>query len=329
LRWLTFSRRYLVYTLGLPYRGFVVGALRISTPGVDGRAGSRQLSNVSPEEAPHMNDLRNFSRRGPMQAGALTFALALATGAWAQSSATAPAPSASSAAAAERAQAQSDRTLYWIRVLADKPATKAAAAAPAAPKPAPAPALAARPAAEMPRVAQAPAPAPAPAPASRPPAPATVAASTDSTAANLSLGARGGHEPAPTAGTVATGAAAGAASSVDASPAVGGALAAPALTAPALDVPPQEPPEEPDPGLVMVHSVDPEFPMNLMRRLRKGEVEVRFEVGADGQVETVSVEKSTHHGLDAAALEAVRQWRFKPGPRGHTALVDLAFNMDS
>jgi protein TonB len=277
-----------------------------------------------------MNDLRIFSRRGPLQAGALTFALALVPGAWAQSAATAPAPSASSAAAAERAQAQSDRTLYWIRVLSDKPAAKPAAA-PAAPRPASAPAPVAHPAAETPRVAQAPAPAPAarsaaaPAPA---PAPTTVAAAPAGTAADLSLGARSGHEPAPSAGTVTTGAATGPAGA-EASPAVGGALAAPALSAPTLDVPPQEQPEEPDPGLVMVHSVDPEFPMSLMRRLRKGEVEVRFEVGADGQVETVTVEKSTHHGLDAAALEAVRQWRFKPGPRGHTALVDLAFNMDS
>jgi protein TonB len=107
-------------------------------------------------------------------------------------------------------------------------------------------------------------------------------------------------------------------------------MAAPALTAPALDVPPpQEAPEEPDQGLVMIKSVDPEFPMNVMRRLRKGEVEVRFEVAADGQVESVSVEKSTHKSLEPAALEAVRQWRFKPGPRGHTALVALAFNMDS
>jgi len=273
-----------------------------------------------------MIDLRLFVRRGPLQAGALTFALAATAGAWAQTAATPATPSASSAAAAERAQQQSDRALYWIRVLADKPAAKPAAA-PAAPKPAPAPAPAARPAPETPRVAQAPAPAPAPAPKS---APAPVATAAAEPAANLALGARTTPEPTPSAGTVATGNLAGPAASLDASPAVGGAIAAPALTAPPLDVPPpQEAPEEPDQGLVMVKSVDPEFPMNLMRRLRKGEVEVRFEVGADGQVETVSVEKSTHHGLDNAALEAVRQWRFKPGPRGHTALVDLAFNMDS
>jgi len=278
-----------------------------------------------------MIDLRLFVRRRPLQAGALTFALAATAGAWAQTSATPITPSASSAAAAERAQKQSDRALYWIRVLADKPATKPAAAPAQAARPAPAPAPAARPAPETPRVAQAAPPAPAPAPksAAAPALAAPLPTATNDTGANLALGARSTHEATPSAGTVATAGAAGPAG-LDASPAVGGAIAAPALAAPALDVPPpQEAAEEPDQGLVLVKSVDPEFPMNVMRRVRKGEVEVRFEVAADGQVESVSVEKSTHHSLDAAALDAVRQWRFKPGSRGHTALVALAFDMDS
>ena len=63
-----------------------------------------------------------------------------------------------------------------------------------------------------------------------------------------------------------------------------------------------------------------------MRRLRKGEVEVKFEVGPDGVVDVVTVMKTTHASLNAAAIEAVRQWRFKPTPKGHTALVDLALS---
>jgi len=39
--------------------------------------------------------------------------------------------------------------------------------------------------------------------------------------------------------------------------------------------------------------------------------------------------KTTHQSLNAAAIEAVRKWRFKPTPRGHTAMVELAFNLDS
>ena len=79
----------------------------------------------------------------------------------------------------------------------------------------------------------------------------------------------------------------------------------------------------------MIKSADPEFPIATMRRLRKGEVEVKFEVGTDGVVDVVTVMKTTSPSLNNAAVEAVRQWRFKPTPKGHTALVDLAFNLDT
>ena len=109
--------------------------------------------------------------------------------------------------------------------------------------------------------------------------------------------------------------------------ALSGSLAAPSASAPQIDVPAAD--EEPDPGLIMIKSADPEFPMAAMRRLRKGEVEVKFEVGPDGVVDVVTVMKTSNQSLNAAAVEAVRQWRFKPTPRGHTAMVDLAFNLDS
>jgi protein TonB len=108
---------------------------------------------------------------------------------------------------------------------------------------------------------------------------------------------------------------------------LGGGIAAPTLAGPTIDVPVAE--EEPDPGLIMVKSADPEFPIATMRRLRKGEVEVKFEVGPDGVVDVVTVMKTTSPSLNAAAVDAVRQWRFKPTPKGHTAMVDLAFNLDS
>jgi protein TonB len=108
---------------------------------------------------------------------------------------------------------------------------------------------------------------------------------------------------------------------------VGASLVAPSASPPQIDVPVAE--EEPDPGLIMIKSADPQFPINTMRRLRKGEVEVKFEVGADGVVDVVTVMKTTSPSLNAAAVEAVRQWRFKATPKGHTALVDLAFDLDS
>jgi TonB family protein len=210
--------------------------------------------------------------------------------------------------------------LYWIRVLAEKPAAKPAVPAAATPV--------ARPAA------------PAAAVAANPPVSRTATLASDARqAANVKVANAVPSAAGVTtdAGTPAVGTESGRAANaaaphgIDAglsSPAVAAGLAAPALTPPPVDVAPPEV-EEPDPGLIMTKSVNPEFPMTVMRRLRKGEVEVRFEVSSGGQVEVVSVVRTTNASLNNAALEAVRQWQFKPTPKGHTAVVDLAFDLDS
>lgn len=225
------------------------------------------------------------------------------------------APSAAASAAAERAQKESDRTMYWIRVLATTPAPKA----PASPRPtvaaaaAPPPKPAAAPAPERVRVAAA-------APTSADVAnasPAPVVAAAPSLAAATGAVGAGNARAMSTAGVDGGVSSAG----------VAGSLVAPNASAPQIDIPVAD--EEPDPGLIMVKSADPQFPINTMRRLRKGEVEVKFEVGPDGIVDVVTVMKTTSPSLNAAAVEAVRQWRFKATPKGHTALVDLAFNLDS
>jgi len=223
---------------------------------------------------------------------------------------------AAAAAADEKAQKQADRTMYWIRVLAQSAAPRST------PVPKPAAASAAAPlrttaAPERVKVAAATATLTAP-PSSADvvnAVPASVVAAAPAAVAPTRVAAAGsgGIAGAMSARGVDTGAAAG--------------LAAPAIAATKIDVPPVE--EAPDPGLIMVKSADPEFPVATMRRLRKGEVEVKFEVDADGTVSAVTVMKTTNSGLNAAALDAVRQWRFKPTPRGHTAMVELAFNLDS
>jgi TonB family protein len=248
----------------------------------------------------------------------------------------AAATSPAAAQASDRAQKEADRPLYWIRVLADKPVAKPAAAAPAQRPPVPATTAAAGARAQPAEVARV---APTSAEVARgAPAPAAAPATphlTDAAAASAA--------PVPTSRNVAAPAPSGTATAVAnaapvatagvdptaASPAEAAAIAAPSLASPLPDLPAAQPPEEPDAGLVLTESVDPRFPITLMNRLRKGQVEVRFVVAADGHVESVSVEHSTNHGLEPAALDAVKQWRFKPGPRGHTAVVDLAFNMDS
>ena len=235
------------------------------------------------------------------------------------------APSAAASAAAEKAQKETDRTMYWIRVLAATPPAKPAPK-PAAAAPAPAPVQQAK--AAAPERAKVAAAAPPPAPtqnsadvANAAPVPVVVAAPPAAAAPSLAAatGTAGmGKNTAMTSGGLDAGVS---------SAGLGGGIVAPTVAPPPIDIPVAE--EEPDPGLIMIKSADPEFPMATMRRLRKGEVEVKFEVGPDGVVDVVTVMKTTSASLNAAAVEAVRQWRFKPTPKGHTAMVDLAFNLDS
>ena len=260
-----------------------------------------------------MTDLRIIARCVLMLAGA-----AAGTAAMAQVP-----PSAAASAAADKAQKETDRTMYWIRVLATTPAPKAAAA----PRPAAAPAapqtkVAAAPAPERVKVAAA--------------TPASTSASVQNSVDVANASPASVVVPAPSAATAPSLAAAtGSPSAMStggldggvSSAGVAGSLVAPTASAPQIDVPVAE--EEADPGLIMTKSADPQFPITTMRRLRKGEVEVKFEVGPDGVVDVVTVMKSTSPSLNAAAVEAVRQWRFKATPKGHTALVDLAFNLDS
>jgi len=237
-----------------------------------------------------MTELRNIARYTLILAGAV---------ACGDIHAQAPAPSslsATSESASDRAQKETDRTLYWIRVLAVKPAVPKATEH--------------KPVAAAPKETRSANGAVAAATETRPSEHVKVASSTSADRSNAtSIAAPGGLD----------------------APAVETAIAAPTLTPPptvpeAIAAPEIE---EPDPGLIMTKSVDPQFPMSTMHRLRKGEVEVGFEVGPDGQVDVVTVVKTSNAGLNNAALNAVRQWQFKPTPHGHTAVVDLAFDLDS
>lgn len=246
--------------------------------------------------------------------GALLLACALATApAWAQTAV----PSASAASAAERAQKETDRTMYWIRVLASKPAPVKPAAAPvpapvattaAAPKPAPVAAAAPAKAATEPREK-----------VKATPPPTTVAAAPEAAPPTVGRASPAGQAaPArevsePVAASV---------NGLD-----NGAAAAPAA-APLPEVAPP-PAEEPDEGLVQIKSVQPDFPTAIVRRVHRGNVEVKFEVEPGGKVVEATVVQSSHSRLNDAALDAVKQWQFKPGTRYHTAAVNLKFDIDT
>lgn len=72
--------------------------------------------------------------------------------------------------------------------------------------------------------------------------------------------------------------------------------------------------EEPEPAaLKLANVVEPVTPRRLIGVLR-GEVQVHvaFTVKADGSVADAEVRRSSHPTMDAAVLDAVRQWRYEP-----------------
>jgi len=71
---------------------------------------------------------------------------------------------------------------------------------------------------------------------------------------------------------------------------------------------------------VLEEAPTPKYPRLARARGWEGVVEVRITVAADGSVTDAQVETSSGHTLlDDSALEAVRQWRFKPGLVGGIA----------
>ncbi|WP_181179245.1 energy transducer TonB [Methylibium rhizosphaerae] len=85
-------------------------------------------------------------------------------------------------------------------------------------------------------------------------------------------------------------------------------------------------PEQEQP-LILVHQVDPDFPVAIVRRQKKGAVTVRFEVQLDGSVNQPEVIRSSNPRLNPAALAAVAQWKFEALLRPQTASAELAFDL--
>jgi TonB family protein len=60
----------------------------------------------------------------------------------------------------------------------------------------------------------------------------------------------------------------------------------------------------------------PTQPLEMRGKKIEGVVTVKFVVNVDGRVENARVEKSSHKAFEAAALSAIKQWKFEPGVRG-------------
>jgi len=71
------------------------------------------------------------------------------------------------------------------------------------------------------------------------------------------------------------------------------------------------------------HNPPPPYPPLAQRRGWEGAVLLRVVVDEDGLVREVALESSSSHSLlDAAALKAVRRWRFQPARRGNRPVAD-------
>lgn len=114
------------------------------------------------------------------------------------------------------------------------------------------------------------------------------------------------------------------------------AMAAPSTT-PTVGVPAapaQQPEPEPAPlpeeesPLRLITKVDPEYPRALLAQQRNGSVMVKFVVQPDGTVNGVEALKSPDRKLSAAAVAAVKQWRFAPVTKPRPVSVEIGFQME-
>lgn len=106
------------------------------------------------------------------------------------------------------------------------------------------------------------------------------------------------------------------------SPAPSVAAAAPAAPAESRVAPPPVPIEAPRYDADYLHNPAPDYPSLSRRFGEEGKVVLRVEVSADGLARQVEVARSSGSPrLDAAALDAVRRWRFQPARQGAQALA--------
>jgi len=90
----------------------------------------------------------------------------------------------------------------------------------------------------------------------------------------------------------------------------------------------QPPLDEPLHGLpktpaVAESSPDPVYPPSLIERHLDGQVLIDLEIGVDGQVSDFRVRDASHPDFVAPAVEAVKQWKFKPARRGDLPVKDV------
>ncbi len=72
---------------------------------------------------------------------------------------------------------------------------------------------------------------------------------------------------------------------------------------------------------VVIYQVEPEYSEPARKAKLQGFVRLRIDVGLDGRPTNIRVIESMGLGLDEAAINAVKQWRFQPALSGSQPVV--------
>ena len=79
----------------------------------------------------------------------------------------------------------------------------------------------------------------------------------------------------------------------------------------------------------LVHSVEPEFSEDARRQNFQGSVSIKLIVDSQGNPQDVRLLSHLGMGLDEKAIEAVRQYRFRPAMyQGHAVSVQIVIDVD-
>ena len=79
---------------------------------------------------------------------------------------------------------------------------------------------------------------------------------------------------------------------------------------------------------VVTREIKPKYTADAMRRKVEGTVEVDAVILADGTVGDVTVKRSLDPDLDAEAIRATKQWRFRPGTKdGEPVAVQVSIEL--
>ena len=80
---------------------------------------------------------------------------------------------------------------------------------------------------------------------------------------------------------------------------------------------------------MLIHSVEPEFSEEARKAKFSGDVQVYLWVDEQGSPSHIRVIRGVGMGLDEKAVEAVRQYKFKPAMKdGKPVKVDMYINVD-